>query len=621
MLHTLGVILSVLRYLIGAIVVWCLATCAERMFSGAGHLIQTVYEEDEDGRKWKSHKFKYLEDATGYVRAGILVTIYLIPKLAVQLLKNTGDARAIALVFALFPLAAMAYSVYWWYKGGSNWKEVIVMSLLVLMFYLGAAACVEIAAKVLGHLNVLMLFPRLMLVGGIGFYIVDALFYYRRKVDDEGKRATAYVFSWIVRVIVTIIAIVILVSCFFNPGLGLEQTSEISQTTITEASGESTSWWDWLIGLFRKPEEHGGETREGIKDGYGANGLWLSQHKDHDYDYGDAREVATICECDAVEMLKYTGENQVESLADYIERMPKGLCPEGYENLSVREIEAKLESLCPDEYEAVKAKAMQALDAAYIRRAVTQRNYHHYGMLLKNPCGSVIHENMELVDKGLGAGVEVVEFYWLVENGHEAGSMLVNIRPIYDDKMNVTGYTGGLEVLRPGEKKQAASPTPPSKPTPTPTVTPTSKPTPTPTGAPTATPTPKPTATPGPTKDPSQGTTPDPGDDPGPGEPTSGEVGGGQSTAEEPGSSDTMTQDEYHEAMDELGQESGGDPSTPTTTPPPGGTTHDSSGDGNGNGGVDDSTHEHGSDISGPSGDTHPISEDPPADEWGGPPD
>ena len=35
------------------------------------------------------------------------------------------------------------------------------------------------------------------------------------------------------------------------------------------------------------------EAEKGIKDGYGAPGLWLSENKDHDYDYGDAKEVFT----------------------------------------------------------------------------------------------------------------------------------------------------------------------------------------------------------------------------------------------------------------------------------------------------------------------------------------
>ena len=212
------------------------------------------------------------------------------------------------------------------------------------------------------------------------------------------------------------------------------------------------------------------ESEKGIKDGYGEKGLWLSEHKDHDYDYGDAEEVAEVCENDEVEMLKYTGGNQVESLADYIERMPKGLCPEGYEDLSVREIEAKLESLTPDEYETVKAKAMHALDEAFTRRTVTQRDYHHYGMLLEDPNGAVVHENMQLVDRGIGTGVEVVEFYWEATEDHEAGSMLVNIRPVYNNDGDIIGYTGGLEVLRPGENDPA---TPISTPEPEPTPTPT----------------------------------------------------------------------------------------------------------------------------------------------------
>ena len=81
------------------------------------------------------------------------------------------------------------------------------------------------------------------------------------------------------------------------------------------------------------------ESKKGIKDGYGEPGLWLSENKDHDYDYGDAKEVGEICDHDEVEMLKYAANNQVESLADYMAEFPEELCPEGFYGLNPRAIE------------------------------------------------------------------------------------------------------------------------------------------------------------------------------------------------------------------------------------------------------------------------------------------
>ncbi|MBO4276689.1 hypothetical protein J5868_03265 [Candidatus Saccharibacteria bacterium] len=239
------------------------------------------------------------------------------------------------------------------------------------------------------------------------------------------------------------------------------------------------------------------ETEKGIKDGYDKPGLWLSKNKDHDYDYGDAKEVSEVCDHDEVEMLKYTADNQVESLADYMAEFPKDLCPEGFYGLKPRAIEKKLEALSPDEYEEVKAQAMHALDEALTRTTITKYDYHHYGMLLKDKNGAVVHENMQLVDRGIGPGVEVVEFYWVDKDGMETGSMLVNIRRTSaNEKGEVNGHIGGLEVLRRGKK----TPTP-ETPTPTPET-----PTPTP-ETPTPTPeTPTPTPTPLATKDPSQET-------------------------------------------------------------------------------------------------------------------
>jgi hypothetical protein len=211
------------------------------------------------------------------------------------------------------------------------------------------------------------------------------------------------------------------------------------------------------------------EKEKGIKDGYGERGMWLSQNKEHDYDYGDAKEVGEVCDHDEVEMLKYTADNQVESLADYMAEFPEELCPEGFYGLNPREIEKKLESLTPDEYEKVKAQAMHALDEAYTRATVTQRDYHHYGMLLGDENGAVVHENMQLVDRGIGPGVEVVEFYWIDKDGKEIGSMLVNIRRTSaNEKGEVDEYEGGLEVLRVGTTDQGPEtpPTPPTPPTP-----------------------------------------------------------------------------------------------------------------------------------------------------------
>jgi len=210
------------------------------------------------------------------------------------------------------------------------------------------------------------------------------------------------------------------------------------------------------------------EVEKGIKDGYNAPGLWLSEHKDHDYDYGDAKEVGEICENDEVEMLKYAADNQVESLADYMAEFPEDLCPEGFFGLKPREIEAKLESLSPEEYDKVEAQAMRALDAAFTRTTVTQHNYHHYGMELKGKDGNVIHENMEMTDKGIGPGIEVVQFYWVGEDGSETGSMLVNIRRQYDSEKNITGFTGGLEVLRRGSRPKTPAPETPAPETPAP---------------------------------------------------------------------------------------------------------------------------------------------------------
>ena len=265
------------------------------------------------------------------------------------------------------------------------------------------------------------------------------------------------------------------------------------------------------------------EKEKGIKDGYGERGMWLSQNKDHNYDYGDAKEVGEICDDDEVEMLKYTAENQVESLADYMAELPKDLCPDGFYGLNPRKIEKKLESLSPEEFDKVKEEAMHALSEAFTRPTVTKHNYHHYGMQLKDDNGGVVHENMKLVDKGIGPGVEVVEFYWIDEDGKEIGSMLINIRRTAPNEEGgeYYGHVGGLEVLRRGRTDPAPDPTPTPDPEPDPTPTPDPEPDPTPTPDPEPDPTPTPDPEPDPTPTPDWGKIGDPhgGDDVEPSDP------------------------------------------------------------------------------------------------------
>ena len=238
MLQTASLAWLLIRCVFIAFIGWCLVVCAERMFNGATHIFRPTYVEKEDGTIIKKEKSKFSLENEDLIRAFALAGILGISKFLINLLQ--GNVRILAIFFAVIQLVAIAYLMFWWHEGGSSWKEFIVFSLLTGMFFTGACNSVEIAAKVIGtkYLKLLLLIPRILFWGSMGFYAVDALLYHYRKT----KTRSYYVWSWVVRVLVTIIVICLLFSCFFNLGLGLGS----SQTTTTGVGGIS----GWLTKHF-----------------------------------------------------------------------------------------------------------------------------------------------------------------------------------------------------------------------------------------------------------------------------------------------------------------------------------------------------------------------------------
>ena len=194
-----------------------------------------------------------------------------------------------------------------------------------------------------------------------------------------------------------------------------------------------------------------GESKEaeGIYDGYGEKGMWLSQNKGGQYDFSSAKEVAEVCDDDECEMIKYTSHNQVESYADYLANLPEELQPEGFKGLTILETEKKLEGLSKEEFESIKQQCEKVIGGAFTRDVTLNGYYHNSYMRLIDPSKPATHDNMELVEcvtyeNGTGA----VELFWTDDgtaNGKIIGTMTIKVTR--DDNGNITG--GCLQVVNP----------------------------------------------------------------------------------------------------------------------------------------------------------------------------
>lgn len=561
----------------------------------------------------------------------------------------------VSLIAWIIAMTMMVILIVWWLREGNLFAELKLASLLALSLCFVALSTVDIAKLVFANSRlfreVVLILPWVMLIVSHWMFIANVLLE-AKKAEKTGTILRAV--AWVVLIIAIIWALHILVPNFFELGLSqLETEASVSQTASSTEGTEENWFKKWFSGgLNCAPKEPVDATPADGDVVFVETGYVTLADGDVVYTYNrvggynpeyDPRVVMFNhqnedgYENDGAYGLKIDGNTPVEQTTNWAKDFRNS--PEQIVRLRVQ---MELETLNSIKRENARANELRRMTVEEYDRIANETAAEFYERLeggsikesknwiLENYMvdetdshnDSAVHGRYNGDDEsGEGADVLITFYDAKGENFVSSGQGLSNTKKDAGGGADV-GIIAWVNMDEGGTWKwksgaPSAKPTPSASPSASPTVSPSASPT----VSPTAKPTPSPSASPKPTKDPSVGTSPDPGDDPGPGEPTSGEVGGGQSTAEEPGSSDTVAQDEYHEAMDELGQESGGDPSTPTTTPPPGGTTHDSSGGGNGNGGVDDSTLEHGSDISGPSGDTQPISGDPPVDEWGGPPD
>ncbi len=626
-----------------SIVVAFLMVTLERMFSDA---FVAVNENKESGsvpfggigRRIKS----VFTSEDGWVKAlivGVSVGFinFVTPKL------GWGSAF-IALGFMLVMLGITAYLMYWWHQGGSNFKEVLVMSILALLLFFTTKSTAAMAATIFKARFwrlLIMALPNVALIGSISYFVVDALFYNYRKSD--GKKSVLYVLAWIAMILAMIMMLSVLVPCFFAIDLGSLKT----QTSVAQANSEpGVGEESWLKRLFNGGScapRNSGEATSKPTDGpklswYGFYNLVMLRDDDasNDYNFGwncydeswtakdydkefrnrikvdPALGAADMAWLDAIVGTRYIGVFYDECNGAWdkaINAAKEGFMKEDPTKLYYPTLDGFFAFL--DTAKKVEVKKGSGITDQMYMNPFTKDEVPDV-ITMKTPD----HKGWFLVYTFVIKDCPVEVAYRI-----ECGFQPCNVKKV----MNIDPQPQPTAKPTPKPTK-TPKPTATPKPTntPKPTATPTTKPTATPTPKPTKTP--KPTATPKPTKDPSQGIpTPGHNDDPGPGPDTNTGTGSQYSSEDQPGNSDYMTYDEYHEQMEELGnagqnQSSGGDPNTPTVTASPG-TNVDNNGDnGTGNGGIDNPTPTQGPVHIIVGGEEQPLPTTP-AGEWGGPPD
>lgn len=531
-------------------------------------------------------------DKDGWLR----VALFGIGTFVVLLMSRVGLPE-VSLIAWIIAITMMVILIVWWRREGNLFAELKLASLLALSLCFVALSTVDIAKLVFANSRlfrgVVLILPWAMLIVSHWMFIANVLLE-AKKAERTGTILRAV--AWVVLIIAIIWALHILVPNFFELGLSqLETEASVSQTASSTEGTEENWFKKWFSGgLNCAPKEPVDATPADGDVVFVETGYVTLADGDVVYTYNrvggynpeyDPRVVMFNhqnedgYENDGAYGLKIDGNTPVEQTTNWAKDFRNS--PEQIVRLRVQ---MELETLNSIKRENARANELRRMTAEEYDRIANETAAEFYERLeggsikesknwiLENYMvdetdshnDSAVHGRYNGDDEsGEGADVLITFYDAKSENFVSSGQGLSNTKKDAGGGADI-GIIAWVNIDEGGTWKwksgaPSAELTPSASPSASPTVSPLASPTVSPSASPTAKPTPSPSVSPKPTKDPSVGTSPDPGDDPGPGEPTSGEVGGSQSTAEEPGSSDTITQDEYDEKMDELGGETGGD--------------------------------------------------------------
>ncbi|MBR3270088.1 hypothetical protein IKG07_02470 [Candidatus Saccharibacteria bacterium] len=181
------------------------------------------------------------------------------------------------------------------------------------------------------------------------------------------------------------------------------------------------------------------EEARGIVDGYGEEGMWLSEGKTGPYAFADFQKVVELHDGDVKEAIKDVASNQVESMADCISGMSDEIRPEGYQGLSMAEIDEKLENLSAEEYDLLREEFESIINKAEIKEVTLNGKYDNAYMGVKDGDSRIIgskeanekdvevnHETMQLIKCTTNEkGSKAYELTWRDEKGNIIDSEMI----------------------------------------------------------------------------------------------------------------------------------------------------------------------------------------------------
>ena len=145
----------------------------------------------------------------------------------------------------------------------------------------------------------------------------------------------------------------------------------------------------------------------GIIDGYGEEGMWESDGKTGPYAFADFKKVVEMHDGDVKEAIKDVTRKQVESLADFVSGLNDNFRPAGYENLSMAEINEKIEGLSDIEYDNLKEYVDGLIDNADVKEVTLNGKYDNAYMGVKS--GDQIMGSKEAVEKNVEINHETMQ--------------------------------------------------------------------------------------------------------------------------------------------------------------------------------------------------------------------
>ena len=517
-------------------------------------------------------------------------------------------------------IAALGYICKWFMDDCNEWKEFLVFVLMTLpiCFTLAAAStAVAVMVKSVFWKSVLNTLPKLLTIAMYGFMVVEFLFSKHEDAEESGDESKSNFFS-VAKWIALILAIILLLWALIGGGISWKSINWKSSTAGTTVVEPETGWKAHFYNLDNlkndttaddfnfgpNPLEEllaqkvaAGELTAADLAGKSLDelyALFTTDEVDHFFRsrLGDdpALGAATMAYFDSRMGTRFLGVFYDEC--------------EGHWDATINSAKEKWADDQEDYYRTLSA-FFAFLDTSDKIEIVKVKNGLDDQMYM-NPY-TVDHVPDVIVMETLDHDGYFIRYNFSIKGEHKDVAYRI------DCGFQPTNVSKEMDI--PVQKKPSPTPSnPPSDPTPGPTTPPDN-------------PTPGPTTPPSNPKDPTKGPDVGKNDDPGPGPNTNNGVGATSSSEDKPTNSTVFdSYDDYKQEMEDMkntneDQKVGGDSNTPSTTTPPN-TNVDSNADkGNGYGGIDDPTPTHNTHVGSNVGGSSSVTDDPPGQEWGGPPD